>query len=323
MFDGFLVTLMILETYVLGVIMYFVSSDSGSTTGNQGAFLVMLRMLRLVRMARLGKLLKRLPELLILMKGIFVAMRSVLCTLALLFVVIYVFALIFRLLAKGTVMANEGFNSVPESMATLLIGGTLPDLEGIVMRTSRHHILYALLLLLFVLFSSLTLLNMLVGVLVEVVSVVSTSEKEHHEVMFVKDQLEKILASGIDADRDGNISKEEFCSLIENPVARRCLTNISVDVVGLVDITDFIFKGSESLTFPEFMEVLYSLRGSNKATVRDIVDLRKFVLQEFEALYDRICEVVDGGRGDDDWTDDGIRASVLLDAADPADVRRT
>mmetsp|Transcript_1006 Transcript_1006/g.3600 ORF Transcript_1006/g.3600 Transcript_1006/m.3600 type:complete len:90 (-) Transcript_1006:153-422(-) len=54
---------------------------------------------------------------------------------------------------------------------------------------------------------------------------------------------------------------------------------------------DFIFKGVEELTFPDFMEVVLQLRGSNGATVRDVVDLRKWVAEEFRHLA--LCLGVD------------------------------
>jgi hypothetical protein len=292
--DSLLVTLMISETYVLGVMVYLSArgSNSGGLSLDKGNFLKTLRMLRIVRMARLARVLRRTPELLILIKGIQAAMRSVLCTLCLLFIVIYAFALIFRLSAKDSEMAAEGFGSVPEAMTTLLLGGTLPDLDDMVRRCGQHHFLYAGLLLVFVLFSSLTVMNMLVGVLVEVVKVVSNVEKEQIELNYVKGQLEKLLKSGIDVNNDNLISKEEFCSLIENPLAIRCLTNISVDAIGLVEFTDFIFKASDHLTIPEFMDCLYSLRGTNTSTVRDIVELRKFFMEELSNFEERMRDAI-------------------------------
>ena len=53
-------------------------------------------------------------------------------------------------------------------------------------------------------------------------------------------------------------------------------------MVALVDLADAIFtdengQEEEELSFPKFMEVVLNLRGSNHATVKDIVDLRKFI----------------------------------------------
>ena len=52
----------------------------------------LIRLLRLSRIARLAKLLRAVPELMILIKGILFATRSVFCTFALLSICIYVFA---------------------------------------------------------------------------------------------------------------------------------------------------------------------------------------------------------------------------------------
>merc|ERR1712087_441449 len=84
----------------------------------------------------------------------------------------------------------------------------------------------------------------------------------------------------LDSNDDQHISKDEFEALLENPEAARALQNIGVDVVGLVDFMDYIFAEETELSFPCFMETVLQLRGSNSATVKDIVDLRKFIAQE-------------------------------------------
>jgi len=58
---------------------------------------------------------------------------------------------------------------------------------------------------------------------------------------------------------------------------------MGVDVFGLVDLTDFIFRDGHALDFGEFMELVMQLRGSNQATVKDIVDLRKFIVNEIKS----------------------------------------
>ena len=71
-------------------------------------------------------------------------------------------------------------------MSTLLLRGTLPDMADLVEDVGRVNIIYAAFMLFFILLASLTVLNMLVGVLCEVVSVVSAVEKESMTVQFVK-----------------------------------------------------------------------------------------------------------------------------------------
>merc|ERR1719163_2231847 len=81
--------------------------------------------------------------------------------------------------------------------------------------------------------------------------------------------------SGIDEDGNKHISQAEFEMLLLNPEAARTIQEIGVDVVGLVDFADHIFQDGVELSFVDFMELVLQLRGSNGATVRDIVYLRK------------------------------------------------
>merc|ERR1712023_598761 len=83
-------------------------------------------------------------------------------------------------------------------------GGTAPAMAG--------------LFLVYILITSLTVLNMLIGVLCEVVGAVATAEKERMAIEYVKEKLlvevdavkrEKISNSG-----EGKISKAEFLALI-------------------------------------------------------------------------------------------------------------
>jgi hypothetical protein len=207
-------------------------------------------------------------------------------------ILIDVFGIAFTQLCEDTLLEDMYFNTVPDSMATLLLRGTLPDLADFVNDVAREHVLLSILMMFFILFSVLTVMNMLVGVLVEVVSVVSAVEREQMTVQFVRSELLSMLQdSGLDQDGDHQISRTEFESLLTNPSAARIIQEVGVDVVGLVDYCDFIFRGDEDLSFPKFMEAVLSLRGTNNATVKDMVDLRKFISNHLSDFADRIEEM--------------------------------
>ena len=108
------------------------------------------------------------------------------------------------------------------------------------------------------------------------VSVVAATEKEQLTANFVRNQL---LSSLKRVDTDGNekISQAEFESLLVNPHAARMVKEVGVDVVGLVELSDFIFQNEKELDLDDFFRLLLELRGSNNATVKDIVDMRKFM----------------------------------------------
>lgn len=294
-FDTCLVAMMVAETWIMTLVL--LATSSGGSGGMGDASIVRLvRLLRLTRMARMAKLLVAMPELTILIKGMVVACRSVFFTLVLLVLILYVFGIAFKQLMEDTPAGEMYFRTVPSAMNTLLVHGTL--LEGVssVLEMVRQESFFLLaLFLLFILLASLTVMNMLIGILCEVVSVVSAVEKENCLLNFVKNRMQQMLTdSGLDADGDGMINKDEFEKLLDIPEAARALSEVGVDVVGLVDFADFIFgmEGDVELTFADFMEVVLQLRGNNNATVKDIVDLRKFFAQEMANAEEKVAKHV-------------------------------
>eukprot|EP00441_Pelagodinium_beii_P037750 CAMPEP_0197633126 /NCGR_PEP_ID=MMETSP1338-20131121/9551_1 /TAXON_ID=43686 ORGANISM="Pelagodinium beii, Strain RCC1491" /NCGR_SAMPLE_ID=MMETSP1338 /ASSEMBLY_ACC=CAM_ASM_000754 /LENGTH=627 /DNA_ID=CAMNT_0043204719 /DNA_START=83 /DNA_END=1963 /DNA_ORIENTATION=- len=300
-FDSCLVFSMVGETWILTIILV-ASGETGESAGGGGGIFRLARLMRLSRMARMIRLLRAFPELLIMIKGMAAAMRSVMFTLILLFVFIYVFGIGFRQLTADTAVGAMYFNGVFRSMHTLLLDGTLMDnLGGVVEMLGKEGdgIVFVFIWYLFVLMSALTVMNMLIGVLCEIVSAVSASERETIAVAAVRDRLMHIMNDcGIDQDGDGTISKEEFSTMLQVPEATRALSECGVDIYSLIDNMDFIFEsanptattadGEKSLSFLDFLDLILALRGSNLATVKDIVDLRKQVKVSFDNLKENL-----------------------------------
>jgi hypothetical protein len=132
---------------------------------------------------------------------------------------------------------------------------------------------------------------MLIGVLCEIVSAVAAIEKEALTVNFVKEKLQEIIqTSGLDEDNNGEISKEEFTQVLAYPDAVRAITEVGVDVFMLVDNIDYMFDDDDEegpgkdLSFEDFFNMLIDLRGTNTASVKDIVELRKYIKHEITGL---------------------------------------
>jgi len=143
-------------------------------------------------------------------------------------------------------------------------------------------------------------MNMLVGVLVDVVQAVGSTEREAMQMSYVKERILFIFKNtGLDANNDGVIDRDEFMTLLSNPLAARTFLDVGVDPVNLVDAADFIFHGEEldengdpldkELSFGDLMEVTLAFRGSNTSTVKDIVDLRKFVQKEVKSVREMMA----------------------------------
>merc|ERR1719453_587936 len=120
-FDSGMVCMMIFETWIMAIILLSASSgEGGGGLGNAG-LLRLLRLLRLSRMARVARLLRSMPELLVLIKGMIAAIRSVFFTLLLLFLLLYVFAILVRQLTVDTTIGEEKFPTIIKSIQTLTL----------------------------------------------------------------------------------------------------------------------------------------------------------------------------------------------------------
>lgn len=111
-FDTLLVTLMILETWITPIVLGVLSISSDGI--GDASILRLVRLLRLARMTRVAKLLRAFPEVLIMIKGISAAARSVFFTICLLLLVLYIFGIAFRQICVGLGIGEAHFPTVPE-----------------------------------------------------------------------------------------------------------------------------------------------------------------------------------------------------------------
>lgn len=287
-FDFFLVFFMAWETWV-SVILYlwdFQALQFGGATNTLRIF----RMARLTRVARLARVLRNAPELMVLIKGMVIATRSVVATLVLLLLIIYVFAVLLTQQLSGTGAVDGCFETVPSAMNCLLLNGVFTEEREFIGKMLDVDWPYYCITIVYLLLASLTVCNMLIGVLCEVVSVTASIEKED---MMLQDLKRKIMMyiPGFNADTgEGAISKEGFVALMENQEAVQMLHEFGIDIVALVDFADFIYKGHEELDMKTFMEKILQCRGANQATVKDITDMRMFLLSEISDSETRMLE---------------------------------
>eukprot|EP00913_Durusdinium_trenchii_P022668 g21289.t1 len=126
----------------------------------------------------------------------------------------YAFAIAIRQLTENTDVGDLYFKSVPEAMNTLLLQGLFPESIDLLAAISGGETWYLWPLTVFFLaVVSLTVMYMLVGVLVEVVQVVASVEKESLSVTFMATELRRIL-NKMGWEDDQPISKSEFQQLI-------------------------------------------------------------------------------------------------------------
>lgn len=288
LFDSLLVLLIVLETWVLTVVILFTGGLASTDVGT-ASLLRIMRIFRLTRAARVARLLRAIPELMVVVRGIMVVTRTVFLILCLLMIILYVFAVMFTQLAKESSLSKTHFPSVPRSMVNLMLGGILPDMAPWTYSLGNESIFIGCLFFVFVLLAFITIMNMLVGVLVEVVGVVATVEKESNQVQAVKMVLVRLLDEldsewEGDGKFDGKFSQDHFRDLIAGRRAGKMLHEVGVDAVALIDYADFVFRDQQKLDFADLLDLLLQLRGGNSTKVKDLVELRKFLQVEMRRL---------------------------------------
>eukprot|EP00747_Dinoflagellata_sp_TGD_P142915 gnl/TRDRNA2_/TRDRNA2_176311_c0_seq24.p1 gnl/TRDRNA2_/TRDRNA2_176311_c0~~gnl/TRDRNA2_/TRDRNA2_176311_c0_seq24.p1 ORF type:complete len:482 (+),score=115.63 gnl/TRDRNA2_/TRDRNA2_176311_c0_seq24:76-1521(+) len=289
-FDSLLVLLMVVETWFFSIV-----ALGGGGANPLGGNTAILRLFRLLRLSRLLRMLKSLPELMILIKGMATAMKSVSYVICLLVIITYVFAIAFVQLAPdGGYIADQFFAHVPLAMYSLLIYGTfLDNLADFCNAIRAESEIGMVLALLFIYFACMTVMNMLIGVLCEVITAVAETEKEERITSLVKEKMSNIV-TGLDTDYNGKISYKEFTSILHIPEALLALQDVGVDPAGLVDFADLFFLEDGEyveLEFHRFMEMVLDLRDSNNSTVKDIMNLWTQISGRFNVVKEEVREV--------------------------------
>lgn len=297
-FDSILVALMVLETWVISLVFYLLNTEGTANLSNL-SLLRIIRMVKLLRISRMARLMRGLPELFILLKGLRAASRSVALFWALWWIIIYVYALVFRLINDGDSLY---FESIPEAMNSLLLDGILPNHAQYIRDVTKEHWVFWPIALSFIAIAYVLLMNMLVGVLVEVVQAIAVTEKEGITVVSLATDLRNcLIMHQISTDR--GLSKESIDKMLSETDFAVVLENAGADVITLADMLHAIFEdqGDEDglITFEDLVDNILNLRGANPAKVKDVKgQLRAFkgAMKEVEAnlrsaLFDELTVV--------------------------------
>jgi len=226
--------------------------------------------------------MKLIPELVTMVKGMIAAIRAVHAALIILILLVYVFAILMNTLMGAD---SEYFPTVRAAMVTLLVQGVLlDDISGLTRSLIALGSAAALFCLaMFVLLSALTVMNMLIGVLCQVVLDVSAEEKEN----IVKAQMQStllVMLQNLDADSSGQLSKDEVQSVICEPGAVAIMMDIQVDTQHLLDLMEMLYVNEDStLPISVIMNIVLSLRGKRPVTMNDFAKSNNFLMWALES----------------------------------------
>lgn len=321
-FDAILVVLMIAEVWGTGLV-YLVSPTLAHSLP-----MASLRVLRLMRVPRLPRVMRRFPELLTLIRAMRVACRAVISTLVMICLFIYMFAMIIMSVLTtndiSTIAEHEEhqsyFTSMLDSMWTLMIDGTLLNDPGLVVVTvgrarSPTGVMSILIFMCFLVLSAVTLMNMLVGVMCEVMSAVASHERDEADLRLMKKTIYAELKK-FDEDGNGMISNEELTNVIQNPQALEVLHSLNIDVDYLADVQQMMFPTqlpaagepnehvTKDIPIEKTIEMMLMCRGHLPVTVKNLVQghfvtrwlLYSTIKQSFQKGFEHMQAPVPGAK---------------------------
>lgn len=291
----------ILDTWVIELFLL----STGTRQSQDMTFVTLLRvvrLLRLVRILRLVRLLRYIGELLLLLKGIFGAMRALVWSLLLIVLVVYATGVFLtkllghRLDLQDDEEVQEWFGSIWSSMFTLFQMITLEGWNDVARYTMKDTIAgpgFVLLTIGFILFTNLTLLNLVTGIILDHVMTVSREQQrtQSAKVELVQAKTTLVLQDmflEMDQDDDGEITLEDLRRGVEgNEEIRRELLKLEVGILDIDEIFAMLdLTGSGSINAAEFVDGL--MRAVGPASAKHLLGLHFDLFKMWQHLLDQL-----------------------------------
>lgn len=219
-----------------------------------------------------------------IIKSIAAAVRAVISIMVFYLLMLYVFAIFFFTVfgPRGVIPMTKHYRTLGDTMITLAFKGTFMDDVG------EHFILLveaspymAVTFVLFIILTAMTLFNMLIGILTEVLIATSESQKEDNDI----DIMKKELATRPEF-ADEAITREELHEILLDDSIWNIFDRLGIDASHLNSVCDVLFEDSstgsyvDSVTVPRLFEFFLQLRETKTARIIDILDLHKVLAEK-------------------------------------------
>jgi len=269
-FDCAMVLLQVSEQ-VLEMVILTVGLGEGSSFSF--GFLRALRILRVIRLLRAARIVEHVQELQTIVLSIGGSIKSLLWTLLLLALLIFVVGVSFTQIVLNYRLSNTGLS--PESVFVAhygSLGASVLTLYGSIMGgvdwvgvaeplLSEIHPLCGIVFAFYVAFAVLAMMNVVTGVFVE--SSLKTA-RDHHEA-FLLSHAGNLFVDA-DLDDSGSVSWSEFQSCLDHPEMIQFFKSIDVDITEAETVFHLLdFNECGKLELDQFMGGVLRLRGPAKA----------------------------------------------------------
>jgi len=261
---------------------------------NSSAFsaISVMRVFRLLRIGRIVRILHICPELYLLTSSLASSVQTVFWVFCLLIIVMYICALACTAQLGQEASLRDYFGSIDRSCFTHFMILTLEGYPAVAKAAGETSSIWYVYIVAFILFSSVVLINLVTGIVVECVCDKSREiELDCHELLVDAKRFHRVfgdccIGAGVPTDED--IGLDQFRRLYRSQAVRAVLyaLDISLDVEDfeLFEIIDEDNVGS--VTFDELIDALLRLQGS-KDFVHSIF-VQGALVRESKRLEDRL-----------------------------------
>lgn len=308
LFDFFLVLVGIVTQWILPLVL--------GSLDEAGLFMV-LRSARLLRLAKTVRLLIRFKELWMLVQGLLSSAYTMLYTLLLLVVILYIFAclgmeLVFEHPSAVGASADldfarvvqDKFSSLPVAMLSLVQFVCLDNVSLIYVPLAKQDPLLCIYFLALILVVGIVVMNLVTAVIVN--SAMEQTAKDKHLLKVVEDDNRKQLLRSLrdlflrlDEDNSGDVSRQELLDIgVDELRMLRQLTgrDSPVDIFDALDL-----DGSDTIGIDEFCDGLWEVAISQtpieikrmEKQLQILLDLVHGQASDQEIMHAKLCHLHD------------------------------
>eukprot|EP00403_Amphidinium_massartii_P028395 CAMPEP_0178387072 /NCGR_PEP_ID=MMETSP0689_2-20121128/8887_1 /TAXON_ID=160604 /ORGANISM="Amphidinium massartii, Strain CS-259" /LENGTH=639 /DNA_ID=CAMNT_0020007429 /DNA_START=124 /DNA_END=2041 /DNA_ORIENTATION=+ len=331
-FDSTLVFFMALETWILPLISLMLGSSSAGNLSSLSS----LRLIRLLRLARMGRLMQFFPELLTLVKGMVKGFSGTMFILLFLAAITYIFAIAFTSQVgeapykrdnpdmcedveegqrcEEPTSAQYMFGSLGSSMMTLFTNGMLGDnLYSTLSDVKDNSLVMYWVFIVYFCISAMTLLNMLIGILCDVITFTASQEEASIKQRQFKENLRPIFMS-FDTDGNNHVTQQEWNHVMETPALKQALLE-DIELAEDEDGEEYLAKmkgclfddtrdpsqgngimaarSTRGIPFEMFLELMYGMLPEHQGTALEVEMLSQKMTVLDQVMQGRLSHVED------------------------------
>jgi hypothetical protein len=256
------------------------------------------------------RLMRAFPELVTMVLGLVRSLRAIFSTLIMLVLFMYVWALLLHGLLKGEDDLNHylshhyhfEFDSLGHCLWTLLMDGVLQlDNAALVMTTlmfdSDFKVVFSgIAFTIFSLISSLLILQMLIGVMCDVVAQVGREQRKAKTVAIVQQELLTELSK--QANADGTITKSELEACMEAEHSLAVFKHLKINPQFFRELASLFYlsgdgDGEERVHVKAFLDLLMLCQGDSVVNVDLLAAVTSYLDCELAGMENRLIAHID------------------------------